>query len=55
MPMIKLIERIFSIERAASSTPLSSWERYALELILEPGLVARARMAAGVAERLLGL
>lgn len=55
LPMVHLIDRIFSLEKAAASTPLQAWERYALELILEPGLYARARMAAGVAERLLGL
>jgi hypothetical protein len=54
-PMSHLIDRIFSLDKAATSAPLSSWERYALEIVLEPGLVARARMAAGVAERLLRL
>lgn len=43
----------FSVEAALAARPLSRVGGYALELLLEPGLLARARMAAGLAERVL--
>jgi len=52
-PIASFLGAIFSAEHAANGTPLRLWERYALELLLEPSLRARARMAAGLLYRLI--
>jgi hypothetical protein len=45
-----VIERLISVEDAVRATPLSRAERYALELVLEPSLAARAKMGLGMVE-----
>ncbi len=47
-----IFDRLFTVDKALQRTPLGTAERYALELLLEPSVYGRARMAAGVVERL---
>jgi hypothetical protein len=55
-PVRQLLERLITVESALRSDGrLRGWERYALEVSLEPSLLRRARMALGVAERLVRL
>ena len=51
-PVALFLDRLFTVEHAMSSRPLAPLDRYSLELLLEPSLLSRARLAAGVLERL---
>jgi hypothetical protein len=43
----------FGLGRAVSGKPLGRFDRYAIEIVLDPSVAARARMALGMGERLL--
>jgi hypothetical protein len=51
-PIRQLIARLVTVEDAVAGRPRSAFEKYLLEVSLEPSLRRRARMAAGLAERL---
>jgi Uncharacterised nucleotidyltransferase len=52
-PWPALLDRLFDLDLAAAGRPPGRFERYALEIALEPSLRRRARAAAGLVERLL--
>jgi hypothetical protein len=45
-----LIARVLPVDPPARERPPTGRERYALELLLEPGIAARLRRSAGVVE-----
>jgi len=49
----RALARQFGLDGAVRGDRLSRTERYAMEIVLDPSLSARARMALGVGERLL--
>ena len=49
----RALGRRFGVDRAVLGDPLTRMDRYAIEIVLDPSLAARARMALGMGERLL--